>query len=378
MAKIFISYKRHTDDDQPLAKLLARSLQARHQVFIDQTMLVGEDWVHRIKAEVEQADFVVLLLSEQSIQSQMVVEEARMADEARQHGGKPHILPVRVAYEGSLPYDLGAILNRLNYALWKSRADDEAVVQQIEAALTGTSLPTPDLKGGELAPDVPVSAANPKAALEAPEGTMSPDSAFYVERASDRIVAEEARHNGYTLTIRGPRQMGKSSLLGRVMWQARDAGKKVAFVDFQAFGRDALSDPAKLYYQFCWLIEDALELDLELEKYWKVPVSEPQKCRRFMERRILPACNQNGLLLAIDEADSLLESPFRSDFFGMLRSWHNERAFTLAWKQFQGHRMKPQPRTAAEAWSDWRFEAAGQQGDGAWARGREAGFSASL
>ena len=334
MANVFISYKRHTEDDQPLAELLAQSLQARHRVFIDQTMRVGEDWVHRIKAEVEGADFLILLLSAQSIQSQMVVEEVRMADVARRQGGKPDILPVRVAYEGSLPYDLGAILNRLNYALWKSRADDEAVLRQIEAALTGMALPAPALSGEGLAPDIPLSAADPKAVLEAPEGTMSPESGFYVERASDRTVKEEAKHEGYTLTIRGPRQMGKSSLLGRVMWQARDAGKKVAFVDFQAFGRDVLSDAAKLYYEFCWLIEDALDLESELEKYWKAPVGEPQKCRRFMEKRILPVCAPNGLLLAIDEADSLLESPFRSDFFGMLRNWHNERAMKPAWKRF--------------------------------------------
>lgn len=337
MARVFISYKHGTEHDQPLAELLARSLQPRHQVFIDRTMRVGEDWVRRIKAEVEGADFLVLLLSEQSIQSQMVAEEVRMADAARQRGdGKPAILPVRVAYEGGLPYDLGAILNRLHYAPWESRADDDAVLRQIDAALAGASLPEPPLNGAELPPDVPLPAADPTAALEAPEGTMPPDSAFYVERASDRTVADAIRHDGYTLTIRGPRQMGKSSLLGRVMKQARDdGGKKVVFIDFQGFGRDVLNDRAKLFRQFCWLVEDALDLGSDLDRYWSVPVTEPQKCRRFMERRILPACAPDGLLLAIDEADSLLEAPFRSDFFGMLRSWHNERAFKpAAWKRF--------------------------------------------
>jgi AAA-like domain len=39
------------------------------------------------------------------------------------------------------------------------------------------------------------------------------------------------------------------------------------------------------------------------------------------------------LVLAMDEVDSVFEADFRSDFFGMLRSWHNNRAFMPVWKR---------------------------------------------
>ena len=39
------------------------------------------------------------------------------------------------------------------------------------------------------------------------------------------------------------------------------------------------------------------------------------------------------LVLAMDEVESVFEAPFRSDFFSMLRSWHNDRAFKDQWKQ---------------------------------------------
>ena len=44
-ARIFISYKRNTEPDEPVAKLLyAALLQAGHRVVIDQTMKIGVEW----------------------------------------------------------------------------------------------------------------------------------------------------------------------------------------------------------------------------------------------------------------------------------------------------------------------------------------------
>jgi hypothetical protein len=336
--RIFISYKRNTEFDQPLAQRVHAALAEQgHQVFIDQGMSVGENWVKRIQAEVAEADFLVLFLSEQSVQSQMVAEEVRMAVEQRQRSGcQPTILPVRVMFEGALPYDLGAWLNRINYALWRSVADDERVLAELQRAMTGeAALPTPKLDGVGLGGDVPLAAANPRAPLEAPEGTIAPESPHYVRRLADGVAEDEQGHAGYTLTIQAGRQMGKSSLLGRVMQRAQQAGKQVAFIDFQAFGAAEMADPSALYYQFCYLIEDELGLPPELDKHWSAPLPPVQKATRFMERRILPACKPGGLLLALDEADSLLDSKINQDFFGMLRSWHNLRAMRPAvWGPF--------------------------------------------
>nr|WP_246448543.1 AAA-like domain-containing protein [Roseateles oligotrophus] len=163
---------------------------------------------------------------------------------------------------------------------------------------------------------------------------MAAESVFYLERDGDHIVADEQNHAGYTLTIQAARQMGKSSLLGRVMARARRTGVAVAFIDFQAFGHEELVDPKRLYHQFCVLIEDALGLECQVDQHWQGPLSETQKCRRFLERRILPQLNDQGLLLALDEADALLASPSRSDFFGMLRSWHNCRQTKPEWRRF--------------------------------------------
>ncbi len=86
--RIFVSYKRNTDLDQPLAERLVLGLRAAgHEVFIDQSMVVGEDWVRRIQAELAAADHLLLLLSAHSIESQMVIKEVRMARAEQERSG---------------------------------------------------------------------------------------------------------------------------------------------------------------------------------------------------------------------------------------------------------------------------------------------------
>jgi hypothetical protein len=49
-----------------------------------------------------------------------------------------------------------------------------------------------------------------------------------------------------------------------------------------------------------------------------------------MEDYILPESDA-PIVLALDEVDRLLQTPFHSDFFALLRSWHNSRALDEQW-----------------------------------------------
>ncbi|NJN87098.1 MAG: toll-Interleukin receptor, partial [Leptolyngbyaceae cyanobacterium SL_7_1] len=87
---------------------------------------------------------------------------------------------------------------------------------------------------------------------------MNPESQFYVARSSDAIALSTIeRSNGVTITIKDPRQMGKSSLLIRAKARAEALGKRVAYLDFQLFDRAALTEGDRFYQQFCeWLTEE--------------------------------------------------------------------------------------------------------------------------
>ena len=63
------------------------------------------------------------------------------------------------------------------------------------------------------------------APLPVPGGTLDVDDPWYLPRPTDATALSLIRQPGQTLTIKGPRQMGKSSLLMRTVKAGMDAGK---------------------------------------------------------------------------------------------------------------------------------------------------------
>lgn len=334
-ARVFISYKRNEEPDETVALRIYETLSSQHTVFMDQKSIkVGEDWAKSIDEELNRADFLICLLSASSVQSEMVVGELVKAHHLWKVKKRPVILPVRIAFGGLLPYPLSAYLDNINWALWASAEDTPRLIYQLIEAMSGGGL------SGDAA-DVPPagksedshSAPLPVAQLEMPEGTMGMDARFYVERSFDAdVLAAVRRSSGVTVTIKGPRQMGKSSLLIRAISAAAEAGKRVTFLDFQLFDKAALADADLFFRQFCAWLTDALELEDRVEQYWRPGLSNGQLCTRYVLKHILQEARES-IVLALDEVDSIFESDFRSDFFGMLRSWHNYRAYDPNWRR---------------------------------------------
>lgn len=85
----------------------------------------------------------------------------------------------------------------------------------------------------------PISAAS-TAALSYPSGAVKVDDPFYVERDVDIELAEALKRPGETITIRGPRQVGKTSLLTRGIHQGqRQFGARLVYFDLQSTGEEA-------------------------------------------------------------------------------------------------------------------------------------------
>ena len=133
---------------------------------------------------------------------------------------------------------------------------------------------------------------------------------------------------GVTITIKGPRQMGKSSLLIRTIDSGAKAGKRVVFLDFQLFDKTALTDVDIFFRQFCAWLTDELEMDDRVAEYWRTPLGNSQRCTRYVSRYLLKEI-ESPVVLAMDEVERI----FDTDFFGMLRSWYNNRAAIPVWKQ---------------------------------------------
>jgi hypothetical protein len=158
-------------------------------------------------------------------------------------------------------------------------------------------------------------------------GAVAPSSPFYIERQADRWVSQLIQQNGVTLAILGPRQIGKSSLLARLITQAKALGTQVAYLNFQSsFDETNFQDSAAFYKLFFGMLSEELGLKDETEspERWNLRRPNNTNGTRYLTHYLLREISQ-PLMLAFDEVDRLYLAPFCSDFFGMLRGWHNDR-----------------------------------------------------
>jgi GTPase SAR1 family protein len=335
--RIFISYKRDVQPDESVALQILQALSPQYQIFLDQNISVGTSWAEQIEAEIRQADFLIVLLSEYSAHSEMVETEIRMAHNFAQiQSGYPIILPVRLAYRQPFQYPLSAYLNHINWAYWSNEQDTPRLIEELRQAISSRKLSINTQTKIDLLPlNEPSELPHPSAsaqpgALEIPEGTMKLKSAFYVERQADTIALNTIVQEGVTISIKGPRQVGKSSLLNRIIKAARDESKHVLFLDFQLLGKADLSSDEVFLRRFCSWVSADLELEDRVDEYWQKNISQIQRCTRYISRYILKEL-ASPLVLAMDEVDKVFDTPFRNDFFGMLRNWHNSRAMSDIW-----------------------------------------------
>src|ERR1041385_4664635 len=109
--KVFISYRRAAPDDALAAFLEGRFTGNGLEVFRDVKTPIGARWAQEIQKQLLACDYFVVLISELSMDRDMVRQEIQQAHALNVEKGVPAILPVRLAYERALPYDLAAWLD---------------------------------------------------------------------------------------------------------------------------------------------------------------------------------------------------------------------------------------------------------------------------
>jgi hypothetical protein len=330
--RFFISYRRRVDSDRVLAGYLCDGLKAAgHEVFIDVDIPVGTEWAAEIGRRIDWCDCLVVLLSEQSVQSEMVQGEVRLAHHRGQPNGRPRVLPIRVGYEGPLGYELECYLAPLQYISWHAPADSSVILKRLlglpsiasETRLVPPSeAPAPAAGAAKESAARPSPSVDPRLSRKRPGGAIRGNDPFYIHRSADDRITEIAAGCGETLVIKGPRQMGKTSLLMRYIDEGYRRGKHCAFVDFQGFANSDLED----YLTFLSRLTSTFLRCLDLAETVAVPrYASQQQFAFFVEDHIIRRVG-GPLILALDEVDRVLGRPYQRDFFALLRAWHNDRA----------------------------------------------------
>jgi len=229
----------------------------------------------------------------------------------------------RIALEG-IPEDLTPVMTR----------------QADVALLPLAELPEPATVTPEPAAVAPTRKLSPVAAadvvLEEPEGQVPLESVLYVERPPIEARCYEAiAKPGALIRIKAPRQMGKSSLMLRILHYGNEQEYQTTSLNFQLVDRESLSSLDRFLQWFCLSITGELNLEDKLEDFWKGAFSPKNKCTNYFQRYLLPEL-QRPVVLCLDEVDQVFEYPaIATDFFGMLRAWHEDAKIKPIWKNLR-------------------------------------------
>jgi len=99
---------------------------------------------------------------------------------------------------------------------------------------------------------------------------------------------------------------------------------------------ERLASPEVFLRDLAELVVRKLHLDVgELDKIWAGSLGPQEKLTYVLEDYVLSestvAVNSGIVVLALDEADRLLQTEYYQDFFALVRSWHNNRAYDDRW-----------------------------------------------
>ena len=190
-----------------------------------------------------------------------------------------------------------------------------------------------DAAGAKTAPEI---SPTRSVTLDEPEGQVPLDSDLYVERPPiEQRCFETIEKRGALIRIKAPRQMGKSSLMLRILNHGVQQGYRGVSLNLQAAGGKVLSSVDDFLYWFCSRLTRKLNLPNKLEEYWSGPMGGNDKCTDYFEYYLLEEIS-SPLVLCLDEVDELfMHQGIAADFFGLLRAWHEDAKINPIWQNLR-------------------------------------------
>lgn len=142
---------------------------------------------------------------------------------------------------------------------------------------------------------------------------------------------------GSLLRLKALRQMGKTSLITRVLAQMKNEGYRTVNLSFKLADTTLhFANLDKFLRWFCTNVSRELKLPSQVEDYWEEEdAGSKVNCTTYFEEYLLPEAD-SPLVLCLDDAD--LVFPHRAiyeDFFALLRLWHERANSRPSWKKLR-------------------------------------------
>ncbi|HEY9650039.1 MAG TPA: AAA-like domain-containing protein, partial [Coleofasciculaceae cyanobacterium] len=171
-------------------------------------------------------------------------------------------------------------------------------------------------------------------------GQVPLDSPFYVERPPiEWLCYETILQPGALIRIKAPKQMGKTSLMARILASALTQDYKTVPLSLQLADADVFTSLSQFLRWFCAVVTRRLELPNQLNDYWDDVFGSNYNCTDYFENYLLPKID-HPMVLALDEVDVVFNYPkIATDFFGMLRTWYQKAKYgdksSIIWQKLR-------------------------------------------
>jgi AAA-like domain/CHAT domain len=225
-------------------------------------------------------------------------------------------------------------------AIWANRSIEDAFALGVNAIeLQGKKMPeglTPVLiRRSDLTPASDLSNQDTSINLENPEGAVGIDSKFYIHSVHEDRCYREVQKPASLIRIKSPCNMGKSSLMVRLLNQVEQLGYHAVMLDLRQANQKFFNDPDQFMRWFCASVGKSLGIRVEIDQYWDDDLGANDNSTEYFEKYLLEGAKK-PLVLAIDNFDRVFEYPdLETDFCGLLRGWHENAKVKDLWNNLR-------------------------------------------
>lgn len=172
--------------------------------------------------------------------------------------------------------------------------------------------------------------------LEIPDGQVALTSNFYIERPPyEALTCEEILYPGALVVIKSPLNMGKTSLMVRILAHTRSHNYSQVVLNLNLAEGQILSNLERLLRWLMANITLQLGMKSELNQYWDRDLGIKVSCTNYLQGYILGQLPE-PLVLALDEVNHLFEYPaVAQEFLSLLRFWHEEANNHSIWQRLR-------------------------------------------
>ncbi|WP_013324115.1 AAA-like domain-containing protein [Gloeothece verrucosa] len=169
-----------------------------------------------------------------------------------------------------------------------------------------------------------------------PDGPIAFDSPLYIERPPiEKLAYQEINQRGCVLRIRAPKEMGKSSLVVRLLALAKQQHYYTVKLNCNQIDYNHLTDLNKFLRCFCNGVAKELGIEPKLDDNWDEEIGSKLSCTFYFKNYLLKQIN-HPLILVLEEVDCLFEYPqLAQEFFPLLRSWYEEARRDTDWQKLR-------------------------------------------